>query len=1185
MASDATRTPEPLPEKWCLWARTLRAVLCEGLVPLLLLLLKRGQPPRVPVASLAASLEAAGGRLAAVAAEVAAALLADICPETLALQDAQVSVRLTSVSETSDERSTSSIRPASCAGVVAKGFSLALPSRPGEVDAGVAARSAQSKRWRQAQNGFYKSLEAVERELAERQRRMSVQIEAYAAARRAEEPPSLQYKRGAVTAAHGPEAELRTDANVAMAPAAAHDSVDTGGGSACAAGTPDDPTVLGFLLALEARSEYRQQICHVESFAARPALCEPFESLVDGCGRPLLSAAAVKALTCELDIGQLFAHQAEALRAVLRDKKHLCLTTGTSSGKSLAFALPILEEFQRNPLARALVLFPTKALAQDQLSKLKRLFQAVCPQLRVCTFDGDTPKTERASLLQESHVFLTNPDMLHYTILASHSRWKKVLENLRYVVLDEAHVYRGAFGTHAALLLRRFRRVLHHYRASPTFIACSATMSNAGAFFAQLVSLDADLRDIQVVDEDSAGRGQRRFCLWNPPLIEPKEPTGMSTEEVALELHASKRARFGEREGGRAGGAAASRLPPGVSFRTRVSAYEEAAWTLAQAVLRGHRAVCFLQVRSMVEVVLQAAHGHLERMGNSGKALQERLGAYRGGYAAAERRQLERRLFSGELLGVVATNALELGIDIGDLDVTIHVGMPPTVASVWQQAGRAGRRGRPSVAVLVAMDAPMEQHYCRHPREFFLRKIDVRLPDVSNPVLIHGHLLCAAAELMPLSEAEVSSCFGPFAVEVLEECRREGRLVVHKPALTPASVAAALAGGGADGKADSGAGVMFRYAHNKQFKNPKEEMSLRDIDPIQFQVMVRGSMAPIDTLDQKNAFMKLHPGAVYLNQRQTYFVEELEIAKHIAWVAPVNPKRLDYYTESREHTQVVLCGGGRARPVTCEENTHEPLEALATAVSVVRCGKITVHWEMSGFRKKAKSDHRVLDMVELSLPPVEFPSHAVWMDLPGAVLQPVAEAGHSVDRGGLHALEHAMVAMAPICCDVEAAELSCQHTRRDSDPNRYLLLLFESQKGGGGCAPKIYAKWEVLLARAVALLEECPCEEGCPNCIIVPNCGEYNHGLDKAAALKIGRALGFGSASCLPSMEPAASFRASVATATIAPAGTLATPPVVAPEILLPAASGAGVFTRRLSAAPMSLVGSAASMPCCFDLD
>jgi len=412
------------------------------------------------------------------------------------------------------------------------------------------------------------------------------------------------------------------------------------------------------------------------------------------------------------------------------------------------------------------------------------------------------------------------------------------------------------------------------------------------------------------------------------------------------------------------------------------------------------------------------------------------------------------------------------------------------VASVWQQAGRAGRRGRPSVAVLVAYDAPLEQHFCHHPMDFFNRRLETRLPDVGNVYLLRGHLLCAAAELAPLGKSEAARWLGDAAEPVLEECRREGRVVVQGQRRTQG--------------ADEG-DTWLRYVPVKGRKSPKEELNLRDIDPVQFKVLVRGNSTPLETLDQKMAFMRLHPGALYMHQRTTYFVEELDQVARVAWVVPRNTSRLNYYTECREHSSVILAGGGAARSAKLPEGCPSELTC------VVRSGAVRVHWRMYGFRKRAKTDHSIMDQIDLSLPPVEYPTQAVWMDLPGQVLQPLNEAGHSVDRGGLHALEHAMIALAPLCCDLEAAELSCQHTRRDGDPNRYLLLLYETQKGGAGTATKVYAQWEMLLARAVKLLQECPCEQGCPNCIVIPGCGEYNHGLDKVAAIKVGTSLGFGS--------------------------------------------------------------------------
>eukprot|EP00927_Polykrikos_kofoidii_P044160 TRINITY_DN38202_c0_g1_i2.p1 TRINITY_DN38202_c0_g1~~TRINITY_DN38202_c0_g1_i2.p1 ORF type:complete len:1198 (-),score=143.77 TRINITY_DN38202_c0_g1_i2:210-3749(-) len=1072
-----------VPEHWRVWVQTVRTVLCDAVVPLLLIHLKRGQPPQIPIASLAVTLDAADGPMACIGAAAVSRVLAEVCPDSVSLQAAgvseqhSISIRLKSVpacGQAVDRVGDDVRKPAQCAGVVARGYSMAMPM---EASRSRTVADPNDKRWRKAQAGFYVNLVAVERELESRVRRMVSQLESYAAAQSASDPPCLQATSSSGIGEVVAQEELDKHPD---ALGSGHSDAKTSDPPRPDGDTPPKSQgVLGFLDTLTAHAQYRQQINHVEEFAARPARSVPFNDLVDTSGRPLLSAVVLQALSNHLGIHELFLHQFEALKATIGERRHLCLTTGTSSGKSLAFALPILEEFLKKPDMRALILFPTKALAQDQLSKLRRLFHAVCPALRVCTFDGDTPKAERAGLLRDCHVFLTNPDMLHYTIIAANRGWKRILENLCYVVLDEAHVYRGSFGAHAALLFRRFRRVLRHYNASPVFIACSATMSNPGPFFSRLLGLNDSLDDARVVDDDAAGRGERQFCLWNPPLLDTLDDEAPGNR---AEWNARKRARFTEREGDRV----APKLPPGVGYKTRSSSYDEAAWILAEALRNHYRVVCFLQVRSMVEVVLQAACAQLE----DSPDLQRRIAAYRGGYAAAERRSLEQRLFSGDLRGVVATNALELGIDIGDLDVTIHVGVPPTVASVWQQAGRAGRRGRPSVAVLVAMDAPLEQHFCRNPIDFFRRTLEARLPDVANPILLRGHLLCAAAELAPLAADDVTCWFGSPAFPVIDECQKEGRLVVQ--AGPRQSVAAST--------------VLYRHNPGRGGKSAKEEVNLRDIDPIQFSVTVRGTLTPIETLDQKLAYMRLHPGAVYFHQKQAYFVEELDLAKRIAWLKPTDPKRLDFYTECREHSQIVLSGGGLARP--CVLTTGPSGSPSVGPSSVVRCGGVSVHWRMYGFRKKAKVDHRLLDQIDLSFPSVEYPSQAVWMDLPGSVLQPVARDGHSVDRGGLHAIEHAMISLAPVCFDVEGSELSCQHTRRDSDPNRFLLLLFETQKGGGGSASKVYEFWERLLTRALVLIEECTCEEGCPNCIVAPRCGEYNHGLDKAAAIKIGQALG-----------------------------------------------------------------------------
>lgn len=1075
-----------LPPAWEEWARSLQSVLADALLPLFILHFRRGQR-LVPVASLAASLEAAGAcaPVPGAAAAGAAACLAEACPDFVAVRRATggppQSIELLLSAALEDGAETSKVSPATCCGIVAKGYSLAIPQLDQERVPGV-LHDPQGKRWARAQGQFYVNLQDVEKEIAERKPEAFGQLVAYAKQHASEEPIPFEGER---TLSLGQPRHAANEAGLEATAAAAEPAAPT-------SNTDGPPAVLQFLDGLRGHDKYKQQICHVETYAPRPAQFVPFDALVTADGRPLLSESTIRALQAQLSIEQLFSHQHRSLQAVLGSRQHLCLTTGTSSGKSLAFALPILEDFRRDPTLCAIILFPTKALAQDQLGKLQRLFYAVCPELHVCTFDGDTPKADRPRLLKECHVFLSNPDMLHYTILANHRSWRRILENLRYVVLDEAHIYRATFGSHVALLLRRLRRVLHHYSASPTFIACSATMCNPAPFFRRLVGLDCEAvsaAGVTVVDDDTAGRGERQFCLWNPPQLEQEQLERMQRGKGGT--RPSKRRRVDGK--GNADGedvlAAAMPFGGGVapSHRGRTSAFDEAAWVLAEALRKGLRTVCFLQCRSMVELVVHLTSNHLE----DAPALQRRLATYRGGYTASERRRLEQQLFTGELLGVVATNALELGIDIGDLDATIHVGVPPTVASVWQQAGRAGRRGRPSVAVLVAHDAPLEQHFCRNPSEFFQRTVDTRLPDVSNAFLLRGHTLCATVEMSPLTEPEASRWLGAAATAVLQDCRREGRLVARF--------------GGRCAKNRAGAPEIEEFVHcqPRSQKSPKEEVNLRDIDPVQFQVKERGTATLLENAEQAVTFLKLYPGAIYLHQMKTFFVQELDLEARIAWVVQRDARQIDYYTECRDHSSVVLLGGGESRVAALP-----PTIALTDRSAFVKTGPVKYRWSMYGFKKKAKSDHRVLDKIDLSLPTIEYPTRAAWMDLPDSVLQPVAKDGHDVDRGGLHALEHAMIAMAPLCCDLESSELTCQHSRGETDANRFLLLLYETQKGGAGSINRVYDQFEELLRRAVRLIEACPCDDGCPNCIIAMSCGEHNHGLDKVAALKIGRALG-----------------------------------------------------------------------------
>ena len=706
---------------------------------------------------------------------------------------------------------------------------------------------------------------------------------------------------------------------------------------------------------------------------------------------------------------ELYSHQAEALEAAGRGE--VIVTSGTASGKSLSFNLPVLDGLERDGRARALYLYPTKALAQDQARKLSELG---IEGLRHAIYDGDTPRDDRPAIRRRSNLVLTNPDMLNMSLLPHHKHWNEFLAGLRWVVVDEAHTYRGVFGSHVANVLRRLRRVAGLYGSDPRFICASATIANPAELAEGLVG-----RPFELVDDDGAPRAGRRIAIWNPPVIDP-------------------------------------------ATMKRRSVLSEAAELLADLVIGGMRTICFLKSRRGIELIQRFTRMRLEDLGHGD--LAARLAPYRAGYTPQQRREIEASLARGHLLGVVATDALELGIDIGELDAAICVTFPGTVASLRQMWGRAGRR-REGIALYVAGDDALDQFFCRHPTEFLERPVEAAIVDHTNERIQLAHTLAAAYEV-PLGGSGEQP--GARDDEVLGERWRER--------------ADALVGAGQLRQSRDG-----RYLpRGPGF--PAGEISLRSASLDSIAVIDRASGEMIGSVEAERAFTTVHPGAIYLHLGRSYEVRELDLETRRAMVDVFDG---DWYTQPKKETMVFIEAIGVQRRLGDGARAAE-----------LSFGDVSVTEQVIAYQRKRLDDHGVIDLVALDLPETNFPTQALWYELPDALAGPEV-LPLEIQLGALHAAEHSQIAVLPLLAMCDRWDIGGLSTNVHFQTGRPTIFIYDGHPGGVGIARRGYEEFERLVADAARLVGECPCAEGCPSCVQSPKCGNLNEPLHKAGCLEL----------------------------------------------------------------------------------
>ncbi|HET9015067.1 MAG TPA: DEAD/DEAH box helicase [Thermomicrobiaceae bacterium] len=678
-------------------------------------------------------------------------------------------------------------------------------------------------------------------------------------------------------------------------------------------------------------------------------------------------------------ITALYAHQSEAFASVAAGR-HTAIVTGTASGKTLCYNLPVLNTMLGDPTARALYVFPTKALAQDQYTGLHALIDATGAEIRTHTYDGDTPANIRQIIRTAGHVVITNPDMLHSGILPHHTRWHNLFENLRYVVIDEMHGYRGVFGSHVANVVRRLKRVCRHYGSDPVFILASATIANPQELAERLIE-----EEVAVIDQDGAPHGRREFAFFNPPVV---------NRQLGI----------------------------------RRSSVLEASRIAGELVRAGVHTIVFARARTTAEVMLTYLREALPAPVGGGDAVR----GYRGGYLPGQRREIERGLRDGSVRAVVSTNALELGVDIGSLDACVITGYPGTIASTWQQAGRAGRRDGASLAVLVASSSPLDQFIVQNPDYFFGRDAEHGLINPDNLLVLISHLKCAAFEL-PFRDDEPFGTFDPR--EILDYLEEE-RILHH-------------------------AGDTWYWMAETY---PAEEVSLRTAARDNVVIIDQSRTGQPRVIGEVDAFaapMLVHTDAVYIHEGQQYHVDKLDWDEKKAYVHPVN---VDFYTDASLSVRVQILDQFSEGEIGSERNHGEVL----VGAIVTQYKKIKLH------------THDNVGWGKVHLPEEQMHTTAYWMCLP----RYLSDRMRAVEmQGALAGLANVLVNVAPLYLMCDPRDIGVFPQVKSPFTDRATIFLYDRIPGGIGFSPRLYDLHEALLRAAVDLIRHCSCEAGCPSCV------------------------------------------------------------------------------------------------------
>jgi DEAD/DEAH box helicase domain-containing protein len=698
----------------------------------------------------------------------------------------------------------------------------------------------------------------------------------------------------------------------------------------------------------------------------------------------------IRKILNHLNVEHLYRHQADAVDAI-RSGKNIVAATPTASGKSLIYNLPVIENILGDPTARALYIFPLKALAQDQLRAFKQM-TSVCRKIKptATIYDGDTSQFKRKTIKNNPpNIIMTNPEMLHLSFLAYHHGWKGFFPFLKYIIIDEIHTYRGVMGSHMAQVFRRLLRICKNYGAKPVFILSSATISNPGQLARQLTGLE-----FSTITKSGAPCGKRHLLFINP--IESPSHTAILLLKAALH--------------------------------------------------RGLRTIVYTQSRKLAELIAVWA-------GSRSGRFAQRISAYRAGFLPEERREIEARLTSGDLLAVISTSALELGIDIGDLDLCLLVGYPGSVAATWQRAGRAGRNGQDSAMVLIAGEDALDQYFMRNPEDFLQREPEAAVINPYNPAILQSQLLCAAAEL-PLNTSESYICESPVK-KVIAKLENTGELV----------------------RSADGSELFSRQ------KMPHRYVNLRG-SGARYSIISARTGKNKGEIDMFRAFKETHPGAVYLHQGESYIVNHLDIETQTVKVTKAN---VNYYTRVRGNKETEIL------------EVHKEKQVLGATISL---GRLKVTEQVTGYEKWSTHGKRKLNIIPLSLPPLTFETEGIWIKIPPPV-QRRAETKQLHFMGGIHAIEHAAIGIFPLLIMTDRNDMGGISTSFHHQVGCAAVFVYDANTGGAGLCRQAYLKADSLVKYTLKTIDTCPCETGCPSCVHSPKCGSGNRPIDKEAAVWI----------------------------------------------------------------------------------
>jgi DEAD/DEAH box helicase domain-containing protein len=760
---------------------------------------------------------------------------------------------------------------------------------------------------------------------------------------------------------------------------------------------------------------------HVEHIPARPGRQVPWPPWVP---------AEVIAAFIDRGIGAPWSHQAAAASHAQAGRS-VIISTAAASGKSLGYLLPALTSV----LAGDTVLYitPTKALAADQLASIRALG---LPGVQAATFDGDSTRAERDWARSHARYLLTTPDMLHRALLPRHTRWSGFFSRLRYVIIDECHGYRGVFGSHVGHVLRRLRRVVAHHAtagelagpARPVFVLASATVGTPGACAKLLTGVDAE-----EVTEDGSPRGPLAFALWEPPLTEAHGATGARLRRTATAQAADLLSRL-----------VSENVQTLAFIRSRRGA--EAVALAARRALDAHRAADGLDAA----LIRAAAGAHAETRAPA--TAGAKVAAYRSGYLPEDRRRLETDLSEGRLVGLATTTALELGVNITGLDAVLIAGWPGTWASLWQQAGRAGRSGRSAAAVLIARDDPLDTYLVRHPELLLRHPVEATVLDPDNPYVLAPHLCAAAAEL-PLTEQDLD-IFGPAARPVVDDLTRSGRLR----------------------KRPAGWFSMRR--------NVAATTGLRGAGLAPVRVVEEATGRLVGTVDEPSSHLIVHDGAVYVHQGDSYLVRRLDLADRVALVEPGDP---GYTTTARNVTELEVSG---------------ELRAMTWGEAEIRFGDVQVTRQVVSFARRCNDTGTLLGETPLDLPPRQLRTRAVWWTVSAAQRDRLAAAG--IDLGGAaHAVEHASIGLLPLFATCDRWDVGGVSADAHAATGRLTVFVYDGQDGGAGFAERGFQAARGWLGATRQAISSCDCHAGCPSCVQSPKCGNANHPLSKRGAVTL----------------------------------------------------------------------------------